>query len=188
MNERKPFRRSPGWNRGRIAAAAGLAATLVLAACSAASPSTAPAAPTAAVTFAASQPAASAQTATVVVGKMTTSVGVIPDFCDGPSATDYPNRYTFTLTISLPGDGDATDQYASALLGKMAHLSLNGPPDAGTLDAPIVHGPGGAGLSLIFPGGYCQPDGFSTLATLVIDGVPLTQQPDGTWSGTISVS
>jgi hypothetical protein len=168
-----------------------MAAMLVLAACSATSPSTAPTAtaavPTPAITFVASQPA-SGRTASVLVSKMATSVGVIPDFCDGPGATDYPNRYTFTLTISLPGDGDATEQYAAALLGKMAHLTLNGPPDGGTLEAPIVHGPGGAGLSLIFSGGYCQPDGFSTLAALTIDGVPLTQQADGSWLGILAVS
>jgi hypothetical protein len=43
-------------------------------------------------------------------------------------------------------------------------------------------------LSLIFSGGYCQPDGFSALAALTLDGIPLTQQPDGSWLGTISVS
>jgi hypothetical protein len=120
---------------------------------------------------------------------MATSVAVIPDLCDGPGATpDKPNRYTFTVMTTLPGTGDTTDRYAPALLGKVAHVVLNGPPDAGSYDAPIVHGPNGAGLSIIVSGGFCQPDGFSTLASLTIDGVPLNQQPDGTWSGTIPVA
>jgi hypothetical protein len=147
MDDLKPIRSSPGWIGRGMAVVACLAATLTVASCSGATPSTAPvgspALPTAASTPAARQSAASTRTANVVVSKMATSVGVIPDFCNGPGATDYPNRYTFTLTISLPGGGDATDQKASALLGKTAHLTLNGPPDAGTLDAPIVHGPGG---------------------------------------------
>jgi hypothetical protein len=175
------------------AAAAGIAAILAIAGCSGLPPAASPTAtttqPAAAATIGPSGPAASTVVATVVVSTMTTSVAVIPDLCEGPGATpDKPNRYTFTIRVSSPGAVDATERYAPALLGKVAHLTLNGPPDAGSYDAPIVHGPGGAGLSIIASGGFCQPDGFSTLASLTIDGVPLTQQPDGTWLGSISVN
>lgn len=190
--------RTPRISRHRaalaITAAAGLVAALVVAGCSGPSPSAgptaSPAVPTAPMSPAgASQTAPSAVVATVVVSTMATSVAVIPDFCEGPGATpDKPNRYTFSVTVTLSGTADATERYAPALLGKVAHLTLNGPPDAGSYDAPIVHGPGGAGLSIIVSGGFCQPDGFSTLATLAIDGLPLTQLPDGTWSGTLSVN
>lgn len=179
-----------------VVATLGLAAMVGFAGCTGApgpnASSTSPTigAPTAGATPAGpTEPAASAATATVIVAAMGTSTGEVPDFCQAASTTynDYPNRYSFSITVTAPDGADATDQYAPALLGKVAHLTLEGPPDAGSYDAPIVHGPGGAGLGLIFTGMHCEPDGFSTLGSFSIDGLPLTIQPNGTRLGTLPV-
>jgi len=185
QGRRAPTSRRP--NRWSVEGLLVVGILVTAAGCSSAPSAVPTAAPTASTAPASAGPAGTAAVLTVAVSKMATSVAVIPDFCSGPAATDYPNRYTFTLTLADAAGADVTAADASVLLGKMAHLTLTGPPEAGTYDAPIATGPGGAGLTLIFPGGYCKPDGFSTFETLTIDGLPLAAQPDGTWRGTISV-
>jgi hypothetical protein len=167
----------------------GLSIAAIVAACTAA-PSSAPiVVPTVSAAPSSAAPAGSPASLTVVVSTMATATAVIPDICEagGPAATDYPSRYSFTVSITDATGADVTNVDASALLGKMGHLTLSGPPEAGTYDAPIAHGSGGGGLNLIFLGGYCKTGGFSTFETLTIDGVPLTAQPDGTWRGTLTV-
>lgn len=102
------------------------------------------------------------------------------DDCQGASGTykDVRNRYSFTITVAELGNAQATQKYADRLLGRPAVLTLVGPPDEGAYTATIEQGFGG-NLTLIFDGKPCQPDGYSTLGSLTVEGLALEVQSSG---------
>jgi hypothetical protein len=130
---------------------------------------------------AAATPAAGA--AMVIITGMIDSDSPTLDQC-GAGQNDH-NVYSFALLVAYPGTASPPASVLPSLVGRPAHLTLAGAPDAGTYNATVQVFAGH--MQIRVDGRKCpQTTARSTLGSLTIDGLTLQPGAGGGFNATLT--
>jgi len=109
------------------------------------------------------------------VFRMSASQSPVTDQCFGTLYYHY--IYSFLVQTIDTSASSPDPKIVASLIGRTAHLTLVGPPDAGTYTSSVQPH---AGLTQIrFDGAKCPKGNPSTFGSLTIDGLTLAPQPAG---------
>jgi hypothetical protein len=118
----------------------------------------------------------------LLVSAMFSSDSLQNDTC-GASRRPH-NVYAFFIDVAVPGQLSPPPSLMQSLLGRPAHVTLAGPPDAGSHDSQIAETLGR--VQIRFDGAPCPPNNVrSTFVDLRIDGFTLQPLPSGGWTADI---